>query len=326
MLTDYHLHLRLDDLDATAAEHFTAANVERYREAAAERGIVELGVSEHVHRFAQALEVWGHPFWREYAHDDLDGYCDFVRGHTDLRLGIEADFVPGAEDRMANLLQARDFDYVVGSVHFLRNHALDMDDHDVWSTGRSAEEIWGEYFRTLGEAARSGLFDILAHPDLVKVWGRERPLPEGDLRRYYELAIDGIAESGIAVEVSTAGLRKRAKEIYPAPAFLEMCLQAGAPVALSSDAHRPQEVGAGYDQALELLDRLGVGELCVFDRRERRLEPIGLTDADAGGPAPDGGGQAPPRGGHAPHGGEQAPPRGGHASHGGGQANGAGVV
>ncbi len=298
MLTDYHLHLRLDDVAATAAEHFAAANVERYREAASERGIVELGVSEHVYRFTQALEVWGHPLWREYAHDDLDAYCGFVRESTDLRLGIEADFVRGAEDRMANLLEARDFDYVVGSVHFLRDYALDMDDYSVWGTGRSAEEIWREYFLTLGEAARSGMFDILAHPDLVKVWGRDRPLPEGDLRRYYELAMDGIAESGIAVEVSTAGLRKRAQEIYPAPAFLEMCLEAGAPVALSSDAHRPEDVGADYDQALELLDRLGVGELCVFDRRESRLEPICPTGADADVSAPDGRAQAPPRGGH----------------------------
>ncbi|HEY8303994.1 MAG TPA: histidinol-phosphatase [Solirubrobacteraceae bacterium] len=293
MLTDYHLHLRLDELDATASEHFTVANVGRYSEVAIERGIAELGVSEHLHRFTQALDVWSHPFWREYAVDDLDRYCGFVREHTDLRLGVEADFIPGGEDRMANLLQARNFDYVVGSVHFLRDHAFDMEDYSVWSTGRSVEHIWREYFRTLGEAARSGLFDILAHPDLVKVWGRDRPVPEGDLRRYYELAIDGIAESGIAVEVSTAGLRKRAREIYPAPAFLAMCVDAGAPVALSSDAHRPEDVGADYDKALELLDELGVAELCVFDRRERRLEPIGVTDA--GGPTPAGGEPSSPR-------------------------------
>jgi histidinol-phosphatase (PHP family) len=278
MLTDYHLHLRLDDLDATAADHFTAANVERYRKAASERGIVELGVSEHVYRFAQALDVWQHPLWRECAHDDLDEYCRFVREETDLRLGIEADFIPGVEDRIANLLEARDFDYVVGSVHFLREHSLDTDNYSVWVHQRSAEEIWREYFRTLGEAARSGLFDILAHPDLVKVWGYSdprRPLPEGDLRGYYELALDGIAESGIAIEVSTAGLRKRAQEIYPAPAFLAMCLEAGASVALSSDAHRPEDVGADYDRALELLESMDVKELCVFEGRERRLEALG---------------------------------------------------
>ncbi len=284
MLTDYHLHLRADDLDASAAEHFTPANVERYRTAASERGIAELGVSEHVYRFREALEVWQHPFWREYAHDDLDEYCAFVRERTDLRLGIEADFVPGAEDRMASLLEARDFDYVIGAVHFLRDEAVNMEDYSVWDRARGPEEIWRRYFETLGEAARSGLFDVLAHPDLVKVWGPthpERPLPEGDLRRYYELAIDGIAESGIAIELSTAGLRKRAKEIYPAPAFLEMCLEAGNPVALSSDAHRPEDIGADYEQALNLLEELGVGELCVFERRVRRLEPIGADEAGA---------------------------------------------
>ncbi len=276
MLTDYHVHLRPDDQDATASLHFTPANAERYRELASERGIAELGVSEHVYRFRQALEVWSHPFWERYAHDDLDEYCAFVREQTDLRLGIEADFVAGGEDRIANLLDARDFDYVVGSVHFLRDGAVDMEDYSVWDSGRSVEEIWRRYFQTIGESAASGLFDVLAHPDLVKYWGPERPLPEGDLRRYYELAIEGIAQSGIAVEVSTAGLRKRAGEIYPAPAFLEMCLEAGAPVALSSDAHRPQDVGADYEQALELLAQLGVDELCVFERRARRMEPIGV--------------------------------------------------
>jgi histidinol-phosphatase (PHP family) len=278
MLTDYHLHLRPDDLDARPDEYYTPANFERYRAAASERGIAELGVSEHIYRFEQALDVWQHPFWLPYARDDIDSYCAFVREQTDLRLGIEADFVPGAEDRLANVLEARDFDYVVGSVHFIREGAVDMDDYSVWDSGRSVEEIWRRYFETIGEAARSGLFDILAHPDLVKVWGGERPLPGGDLRRYYELAIDGIAESGIAIEVSTAGLRKRVREIYPAPAFLEMCLEAGAPVALSSDAHRPEDVGADYGRAQELLGELGVGELSVFERRERHQEPIGASE------------------------------------------------
>jgi histidinol-phosphatase (PHP family) len=275
MLTDYHVHLRTDALDASAAEHFSEANVERYREVASDRGIAELGVSEHVYRFRQALEVWQHPFWVKYAKDDLDEYCAFVREETDLRLGIEADFVPGGEDRMANLLEARDFDYVIGSVHFLREGAVDMDDYSVWQRGRSPEEVWRRYFQTIGETARSGLFDVVAHPDLVKYWGDGARRPEGDLRRYYQLAIDGIAESGIAVEVSTAGLRKPAGELYPATGFLQMAVEAGAPVALSSDAHRPEDVGADYDRALAVLEEIGVGQLCVFDRRACRLREIG---------------------------------------------------
>ena len=277
MLTDYHVHLRPDDLEAGPGEYFTPANAERYRTVAAERGIAELGVSEHVYRFRQSLDVWEHPLWQRYARDDLDDYCAFVREETDLRLGIEADFIPGREDRTANLLESRGWDYVVGSVHFLGEHAVDYDRYDVWNSGESPERVWRRYFEWLGEAARTGLFDILAHPDLVKVWGGERPRPDGDLRRYYERAMEGIAESGIAIEVSTAGLRKPAGEVYPAPAFLEMCLDAGNPIALSSDAHRPDDLGAGYEQALELLGEMGVTELCVFEGRQRRLEPIGAT-------------------------------------------------
>jgi histidinol-phosphatase (PHP family) len=276
VLSDYHVHLRPDDLGATADEYFTAANAERYREAAGDRGIAELGVSEHIHRFRQALDVWQHPFWKTNAIDDLDAYCDFVRGETDLRLGIEADFVPGREDRLAELLAARDWDYVIGSIHFLRDDALDQEDWDIWrTTFDSPETVWRRYFETLAEAARSGLYDILAHPDLVKVWGDRRPRPDGDLRRYYEPAIEAIAEAGVAVEVSTAGLRKPVGEIYPAPAFLELALDAGCPLALSSDAHSPEHIGHEYDRAVDLLESLGAREICVFERRERRLAAIG---------------------------------------------------
>jgi histidinol-phosphatase (PHP family) len=276
MLTDYHVHLRPDRDDTPSGQYFTPANAERYREVAADRGIAELGVAEHVYRFTSALDVWDHPFWREWARDDLDAYCAFVREETDLRLGIEADFVPGREDRMANLLEGRDWDYVVGSVHFLRDRAVDMPgEYDVWGRGESAERVWARYFETLAEAARSGLYDIMAHPDLVKVWGGDRPRPEGDLRRYYEPAVEAFLDAGVAVEVSTAGLRKPVGELYPARPFLELVAEAGLPVALSSDAHTPEHLGHEYERAVEALAEAGIRELCVFEGRRRRLEPIG---------------------------------------------------
>jgi histidinol-phosphatase (PHP family) len=144
----------------------------------------------------------------------------------------------------------------------------------VWDSG-DPDKVWSRYFETLGEAARTGMFDILAHPDLVKVWGKKRPLPEGDLRRFYDLAMDGIADSDVAIEVSTAGLRKPVGEIYPAPAFLEMCLDAGRPVALSSDAHASDQLGHRYEEAVEMLKGMGVSEIADFKDRERRMVPLG---------------------------------------------------
>jgi histidinol-phosphatase (PHP family) len=276
MLTDYHVHLRPDDLENRPERFFTAANAERYRTVASERGIEELGVSEHIYRFTEALTVYDHPFWREYAHDDLDDYCAFVREETDLRLGIEADFVAGREDRLANLLEAREWDYVVGSVHLLEGYAVDMEgEWDVWRRGDSPERLWKRYFQTVAESARSGLFDIIAHPDLVKMWGRARPAPETDLRRYYEPLVEACLDTGVAVELSTAGLRKPVGELYPAQPMLELVAEAGVPVALSSDAHTPQDLGAGYDRAVAALQAAGIGSIAVFERRARRLEPVG---------------------------------------------------
>jgi histidinol-phosphatase (PHP family) len=276
VLTDYHVHLRPDDDDSPAERYFTPDNADRYREAAAERGIEELGVAEHVHRFVQSLDVWTHPWYRHWAADDVDEYVDFLR-QVGLKVGIETDFLPGREDRLANLLDGRDWDYVVGSVHFLRDEAVDFHGYPEWEPwniwrGADPEKVWARYFETLGEAARSGLFDILSHPDLVKVWGEHTP---SEPRRFYERAMEGIEDSDVTIEVSTAGLRKPVLEIYPARGFLELCLEVGRPVALSSDAHVPEHLGWEYERAVEWLSDIGVEEIAVFDRRTRRLEALG---------------------------------------------------
>lgn len=274
VITDYHLHLRPDDLSARAGERFTAENIDRYVEAAARAGVTDLGCAEHMYRFTEALDVWRHPFWDEWAIDDLDLYCDAVSA-SPIKLGIEADYVLGAEDRIANLLSGRPFEYVVGSVHFIGDKSLDTEEYTVWDGGSDPDEVWRRYFETLAHAARAGLFDILAHPDLVKVWGRAGRLPSRDPRFFYEPAIEAIAESGITVEVSTAGLRKGAAEIYPSPAFMEMCVDAGATFALSSDAHDPDQIGFRYEDALSFLADHEVTELAVFEGRELRTAPIG---------------------------------------------------
>jgi histidinol-phosphatase (PHP family) len=280
VLTDYHLHLRPDDT-GEAGDYFSDQNVDRYVAAAEEHGIDELGVSEHLYRFTQALEIWRHPYWETQARDDLDAYCEFVRT-TPLRLGIECDFVPGSEDRIANLLE-RDFDYVVGSIHYLgQRGALDDRRYDIWEEIGDPDELWSTYFRWQAELVRSGLFDIVSHPDLVKIWGDDRPLPRRDPRFHYEPLVEAISDSDIAVEVSTAGLRKPVDEIYPARALAEMCVEVGADFALSSDAHAPDQVGFGYDRALEFLSDLAVERICVFQGRERRLEPLGRAGDGAG--------------------------------------------
>lgn len=176
VITDYHLHLRGDELSARAEDHFTTENIARYLEAAGQVGVTDLGCAEHMYRFTEALTVWRHPFWEEWAIDDIDQYVEAVRD-SPIKLGIEGDFIVGAEEKLESMLGSRPFDYVVGSVHFLGDYSLDTEDYTIWDGSQDPDEIWRRYFETLASAARSGLFDILAHPDLVKVWGRAGRLP-----------------------------------------------------------------------------------------------------------------------------------------------------
>jgi histidinol-phosphatase (PHP family) len=277
-LTDYHVHLRPDEPGTNASDYFTERNLARYLERASEQGIDELGFSEHVYRFQEALDVWRHPFWVELAEDRLDDYVEFLLGMRDagypVKLGLELDYVRGRDDELAGLVAERPFDYVIGSVHFIADRAVDHEGYDAWRESAPGE-VWREYFEAVGEAAATGLFDVLAHLDLVKVWGAGRPAPPEALRVYYDAAIEQIRASDVAVEVSTAGLRKPVHEMYPSPELLQMCLEAGKPVVLSSDAHVPEHVGFAYEGAVEVLREAGVEELAVFERRARRQEPLG---------------------------------------------------
>ena len=145
----------------------------------------------------------------------------------------------------------------------------------MWDRVGDPDRVWHAYFETLAAAAGSGLFDVLAHPDLVKIWGAQRPEPSRDRRFFYEPAVEAIADTGVAVEVSTAGLRKPIGEIYPAPVFVEMCIDANAAFALSSDAHLPEHIGYEYERAVEAMRGWGIGELAVFEGRERRMAGLG---------------------------------------------------
>ena len=118
MLTDYHTHLRPDVPDTPPERFFTEDNVRRYIDAAAARGIAELGFSEHVYRFRESLDVWEHEFWRACAFDSLDDYVEFL-ARMPVKVGLEVDWIPGREEQIAQLIGDRPWDYIIGAVHFI---------------------------------------------------------------------------------------------------------------------------------------------------------------------------------------------------------------
>jgi histidinol-phosphatase (PHP family) len=264
VIVDYHMHLR----DPEERIDHTVDAVEPYVEAASVRGVDEIGFTEHVYYFEQTRHLWSMPYHLERCVYDIEPYVDAVleakrRGHP-VKLGIEVDYEPGREEETAAALAPYPWDYVLGSIHFLDGLGIDAEPSLVDAVG--AEQAWRRYYETLGGAARSGLFDSLAHPDLVKMFGDE-----------IDWDWDGVVGSldGVAIEVSSAGLHKPHGKLYPAKPFLEAAAKRGIPITLASDAHVAQNVGRDLDLAVEHARVAGYETVTVLEQREARQEPLG---------------------------------------------------
>jgi histidinol-phosphatase (PHP family) len=132
-------------------------------------------------------------------------------------------------------------------------------------------DLYAAYYANVRKAALSGRFEVLGHPDLIKIF---RHFPQGDITPILEETADAVAESGVVVDVNSAGLRKPIGEVYPARDFLEMFHKRGVPIVLSSDAHAPEQVAMGYDTSLPLVNDVGYREVATFRNRERGSLPL----------------------------------------------------
>jgi len=278
VIVDYHMHLRRRGEGDTEGIDHTLDAVERYVEVARGRGVDEIGFTEHVFYFRQTRALWTLPYYAERCMYDIEDYVDVVleakRRGLPVKLGLEVDYLPGRERETHDMLEPYPWDFLLGSVHTIEGHDVDSAPGQGLWQHFPVGEVWRRYFIALRGAARSGLFDVLAHADLVKIFGL-RPTADQVLLDHDETADAVEAAGGLAVEISTAGLRKPVREVYPDRGLLDACRRRGIPITTASDAHLPDDVGRELEQAIGLAEDVGYSTVTVFEGRQARQEPLG---------------------------------------------------
>ena len=246
-------------------------------ERAIEAGLTELGFSDHLFMYwlppdkrdpELAMAEWEHDFYIQ----DVERCRSRYRSDVQIRLATEADFIPGHERRLESILRSYDWDYVIGSVHFIDGWGFDDARYLSRFSDWSIDDLYARYFDLVGASAETGLFDTIGHSDLVKKFGHR---PQADPRQWYADVASRLARAGVCVEVNTGGLRKPVAEVYPHPDLLRAYNQAGVPVTLGSDAHAPNEVAADLVTATELMRTAGYSEFVKFEGRQRTTVPLG---------------------------------------------------
>lgn len=264
---DYHMH--------TPRCNHASGSIIDYAEAALHHGLHEIGISDH--------SPMPHGFDAEWRMDrcELDNYLEEVyqvqaimrpRGLT-VRCGLEADYHPSAVDYIQSLLAYHDWDYVIGSVHFIDNWGFDNpDEQDGW--GRwDLTEAWCAYFDAVAESASVGLFDIIGHPDLLKKYGHCQP-DDSAVHAAEDRMLQAVKSADITLEISAAGLRKPVAEIYPRSLMVGKAAKLKIPFAYGSDAHAPQDVSHAMQDCLQCLNQHGIQHIAYFTQRNRSMKEI----------------------------------------------------
>lgn len=258
MLIDYHIHTKMSgDAKGEISDCIGVAyNI----------GLTEIGFSDHFATIRTNCSM---------NQEELVQYIEEIGLYNEnssfpVKLGLEVDFIPNCESEIEDIVKLGRFDYVIGSVHFIKNWCFDNPKYVSAYKKWDITELNHIYFNLVNQCVKSGLFDIIGHVDLIKKFGYK---PKIDMSNIFMETIGALKESKVCVEVNTSGLRAPCREIYPNKAFLKMCFDNRIPITLGSDAHMPNEVGKNFGQALKLIKEVGYKNIARFtDRKLRVLE------------------------------------------------------
>jgi histidinol-phosphatase (PHP family) len=257
---DYHMHTPL-------CGH-AIGQPDAYIRQAMRMGFKEIGFSDHApmaHKpmpgITMSLEDL--PKYNAMIIDVRERYVSSIS----IKIALESDFIPGYENKTKSIIESYPYDYIIGSVHFIDDWAFDNPEAREYWKKYDVNEVYLKYYALLRQSAQTGFFQIIGHCDLPKKFGAR---PTIDLTDEIKATAKVFKDTGVAIEINTAGLRKPVGEMYPSRQCLKIYCEAGVPLTFGSDAHDPQEVGKDFEKAVEMAKFVGYKEYLIF--KDRKIE------------------------------------------------------
>ncbi|MFA6542145.1 MAG: histidinol-phosphatase HisJ [Bacteroidota bacterium] len=266
MLVDYHTHNEL-------CKH-ADGTLEQYVQHALKIGLQEIGLADHTpmpNDWDIEVRMYEEQFWNLYKPAVLE-LQEKYKGKIDIKFAVEGDFFPGTEQWVKEFNEKNEFDYVIGSVHYLGEWGFDNPLYVGKFDTVDIDQVYTSYYDHIKRSAQCGLFDIIGHCDLVKKFGHR---PTKNMTEILRETLKIVKDSGMAVEINTSGLRKPVKEQYPSEQILSIVSEYHIPLTLGSDAHTPGDVGRDFDIARQLVEKYGGGKISLFTKRKRSETTIG---------------------------------------------------
>jgi len=270
IVPDYHMH--------TPRCNHAVGSIREYAESACKAGLAEIGMSDH-----SPMPNGFDKAWRMDESElssfikELEAAQVEFKGQLVIKSALEVDYYPGAEDYIKHLSQLYDWDYLMGSVHFIGRWGFDNPDALAHWEHCDVEQAYCDYFKLVAASATTGLFDVIGHPDLIKKFGHRVQGESKRVDKAENKMLEAVKANNVALEISSAGLRKPVAEIYPHPRIVEKAAKLCIPFAYGSDAHSPVEVGHGMQACLALLDTHGIQDIANFEQRKRVMRSFVKT-------------------------------------------------
>ena len=279
MKIDYHMHFEYGSYDLEWVQGFF--------ESAKKNGVGEIGISEHSHGFIEFKDL----YYEELILDDsvvgsyqakwleknkfkysLKDYFKFMqmlkeKGYP-VKIGIEICNFKNQE-KVKAIIKDYEFDYIIGSVHFLNGWGYDFADiKQVWNDF-SLQDIYKWYAEEITNLAQSGLYDVLGHPFNIRLF---KNIPEFDVKPILEQVATILKEANMVIDINTGTLyRYPIEEISPYPDFLQVAKKYDLPIITSSDAHKPEDCGRYIDEAIDYAKTFGYDSSIIFTNRQRSI-------------------------------------------------------